>query len=88
MLEGRPASSPSVHPPREGTPWQAPGDEGAVALEQNPAPVAGGNCGEDGPPTAAISHWVALPPLTAERELWGKDKPLESTAWLLGPGMR
>lgn len=39
-------------------------------------------------PTAAISHWVALPPLTAERELWGKDKPLESTAWLLGPGMR
>lgn len=38
--------------------------------------------------TAAISHWVALPPLTAERELWGKDKPLESTAWLLGPGMR
>lgn len=39
-------------------------------------------------PTAAISHWVALPPLAAERELWGKDKPLESTAWLLGPGMR
>lgn len=39
-------------------------------------------------PTAAISHWVALPPLTAERELWGKDKPLESTVWLLGPGMR
>lgn len=50
MLEGRPASSPSVHPPREGTPWQAPGDKGAVALEQNPAPVAGGNCGEEGPP--------------------------------------
>lgn len=37
--------------------------------------------------TTAVSHWVALPLLTAEREAGEKDKPLVRTALLFGHGM-